>query len=229
MRNITTVIFDLDGTLIDSRAGIINGLKDALLRCGYCVPVDVEIPVGPPLYDTIKYIFPNIKDEEIYKIVEAFREAYHHFDLPVSKPYEGAVEMLKTLKNYGVKSYIATYKPKMFSSKILEKYFKELYIDVITPTELPTWEDIVHNNCTKTDIVKFLIEKHNINPNNAIMAGDAITDIEAAHKNGLISIAANYGYGDNLEIANYQASNIEDMRQILMKHINREDLQKQAV
>lgn len=216
INNITSAIFDLDGTLVDSKTGIISGLKDACARCGLTVPSDKTILVGPPLYDTILDIFPDIKNETVEKIVEAFREAYHKFDLPISKPFPKAVELLKMLKDEGVKTYIATYKPKIFSSKILEKYFDGLYIDVITPTELPTWTNVYENNCTKTDIVKFLIEKHSIKCEECFMAGDAKTDIEAAHKNNIISIAANYGYGNNLGFAHYCADTTDKLFEIVL-------------
>lgn len=224
--NFTSAIFDLDGTLIDSKTGIINGLKSACEVCGLIVPENKTIPVGPPLYDTIVEIFPDIDDDTICNITNAFRDAYHKFDLPVSKPYPKTVELLEALKNFGIKTYIATYKPKIFSSKILEKYFKGLYIDVITPTELPTWVDIMQNNCTKTDIVEFLVNKYSIDTSSCFMAGDAASDIEAAHKNNMISIAANYGYGDNLDFANYKADSVEELFDIVMNLVEKSSYQK---
>lgn len=214
--NITSAIFDLDGTLIDSRTGIINGLKDAFLKCGLNMPEGKTIPVGPPLYDTVLSVFPDATEELVEKIAQAFREAYHRFDLPVSKPFPRTVELLSELREYGIKTYIATYKPKVFSSKILEKYFKGLYIDVITPTELPSWNNTVHNNCTKTDIVKFLVDKYSIDTKKCFMAGDAITDIEAAHKNNITSIAANYGYGEHLNFAHYSADTTDELYEIVL-------------
>ncbi len=227
--NITSVIFDLDGTLIDSKTGIVNGLKSAFIQCGLELPPDKTIPVGPPLRDTIIHIFPDITEKMIEKITEAFRDAYHKYDLPVSKPFSKTVELLEILKRYGIKTYIATYKPKIFSQKILEKYFKDLYIDVVTPTELPTWISVYDNNCTKTDIVEFLVKKHSIDCNKCIMVGDAITDIEAAHKNGIISIAANYGYGDNLNFAHYIANTTDELCKIILSLVESEEYQEEAV
>ncbi len=229
INSINSVIFDLDGTLIDSKTGIVNGLKNAFKTCNLIIPEGKTIPVGPPLRDTILSIFPDISEDMIEKITEAFRDAYHKFDLPVSKPFANTVELLCTLKQYGVKVYIATYKPKIFSQKILEKYFKDLYIDVITPTELPSWISIYENNCTKTDIVEFLVKKHSIDCSRCVMAGDAITDIEAAHKNGIRSIAANYGYGDNLNFAHYIANTPNELCEILLSLTETQEYQEKAV
>lgn len=229
INTITSVIFDLDGTLIDSKTGIVNGLKNAFKQCGLILPKDKTIPVGPPLRDTILSIFPNISENMIEKITETFRDAYHKYDLPVSKPFGGVVELLKTLKEYNIKTYIATYKPKIFSQKILEKYFKGLYEDLITPTELPTWVSIYENNCTKTDIVEFLIKKHSIDCKRCVMAGDAITDIEAAHKNGIKSIAANYGYGGNLNFAHYSANTTKELCKIILSMVESQEYQEEAV
>ncbi len=226
---ISTVIFDLDGTLIDSKAGIVNGLKNAFESCGLKVPQDKNIPIGPPLRDTIINIFPNISEEMIKKITESFTNACHKFDLPVSKPFSNVVELLKTLKNMGIKTFVATYKPKIFSQKILEKYFYGLYVDIITPTELPCWISIYNNNCTKTDIVEFLIKKHSINPELCAMVGDAISDIEAAHKNGLISIAAKYGYGENLNFAQYFANTTDELCNIILSLTESQQYQEKAV
>ena len=229
INGITSAIFDLDGTLIDSKTGIINGLKDAFSKCGLTVPKDKEIPVGPPLYDTILSVFPDANEELMERITEHFRDAYHRFDLPVSKPYEGITELLCKLKECGIKTYIATFKPKIFSSKILEKYFKDLYIDVATPTELPTWNNTVQNNCTKADIVSFLVKKHSIDCKKCFMAGDAQSDIQAAHKNGMISIAAKYGYGENLNFARYSAHSTNELCEIILNLVNTPEKSARAV
>lgn len=228
-QKITSAIFDLDGTLIDSKAGIVNGLKNAFKQCGLEVPADKTIPVGPPLKDTIIHIYPDITEKMIEKITEVFRDAYHKYDLPVSRPFPKTVELLETLKKYNIKTYIATYKPKIFSQKILEKYFKNLYVDLVTPTELPTWVSIYENNCTKTDIVRFLVQKHSIDCTRCIMAGDAITDIEAAHKNNIVSIAANYGYGDNLAFAHYSANTTDELCNIILSLTGTQQYQEKAV
>lgn len=227
--NIKSAIFDLDGTLIDSKTGIVNGLKNAFSSNGLVVPENIDIPVGPPLHDTILSIFPNIEENMIKKITESFRDAYHKFDLPVSKPFSGAINMLKILKNTGIEVYIATYKPKIFSQKILEKYFKNLYKDVVTPTELPSWVNIYQNNCTKTDIVRFLVDKHKIDCLKCIMAGDTISDIEAARKNNIVSIAANYGYGSNLTNADFQANSIYEVFEIITNYSSYNVLEKNVV
>ena len=87
INGITSAIFDLDGTLIDSKTGIINGLKAAFSTWGLTVRKDEEITVGPPWYDTNLSVFPDANEELMERITEHFRDAYHRFDLPVSKPY----------------------------------------------------------------------------------------------------------------------------------------------
>lgn len=227
--SITSVIFDLDGTLIDSRVGIVNGLKNAINTCGLTIPEGKNIPVGPPLRDTILSIFPEINEDGIKKITEAFRDVYHKFDLPVSKPFLHTVELLIRLNELDVKCYVATYKPKIFSQKILEKYFSGLYVDIVSPTELPSWLSIYDNNCTKTDIVEFLISKHSIDANTSIMVGDAQSDIEAGYKNGLITIAAKYGYGENLNFANYNANSSEELCNIILSLVETPVCSEKAV
>lgn len=228
-KNIKYAIFDLDGTLIDSKKGIVEGLKEAFKTCNLQMPKDAVIPVGPPLYDTIVNIFPDIKEDMIYKVVDEFRKTCHSFDIFVSKPYVRTVELLQYLKKNDIKTFVATYKPKMFSGSIVEKYFKGLYEDIITPTELPSWVDFIHNNCTKTDIVKFLVDKHSIDCSCCFMAGDAISDIEAAKACSIISIGAKYGYGSNLECADYCASTTDELFEIASSLVNNEKLQKEAV
>lgn len=212
-----TAIFDLDGTLIDSKRGITEGLLEAFKLNGITLDKNVQIPVGPPLYDTIIGLIPDISEEKIYEIAHTFRKLYPNFDLPLSKPFNRIVELLTALKENGVETYIATYKPKAFSEKILLKHFYGLYKDVITPTELPTFCDILKNNCTKSDIVKFLIQKHNIDPNFAFMAGDAATDIQAAADNELLSIAINYGFGGRLYEADIEANTPDELFDIILK------------
>ena len=120
---IKTVIFDLDGTLINSKQGIIDGMCEAFRLSGLVVPENLTIPVGPPLYDTILSVYPDIDDKTVELIVQNFRKVCHHFDIFRSKPFEKIVELLKYLNDKNIKVYIATYKPKQFSSKVLERNF----------------------------------------------------------------------------------------------------------
>ena len=61
------------------------------------------------------------------------------------------------------------------------------------------------------------------------MAGDSITDIEAAHKNKMISIAANYGYGGNLHFAHYSANTPLELCEIILSLVKKEQYQQEAV
>ncbi len=218
MKNkLTTAIFDLDGTLIDSRLGISNGVKSAVEKAGLTMPEGANVRIGPPLREIILEFFPHLEEEKIFEIIKYMREDYHIYDLPVSTPYPYAIELLTELKNRGIKTFIATYKPKILSEQILKLHFDGLYEDIITPTELPSFVDITCNNCSKTDIVRFLLAKHGLKRENTIMVGDSASDIEAGNMNSLVTLAALFGFGTGLDFADYKASTSKEMHDLILE------------
>lgn len=213
--NYRYILFDLDGTLIDSRLGVISAAKFALDKMG--VPetqiVNLERIIGPPLKHSFKEFF-NLSEEFAEKGVEYFREYYRDKSLFDCTVYEGVEELLTMLKNDGYTLAIATSKPTVFAKRILEHIGLAKYFDIIEGSNI---DDSHHD---KADIISAVCENLNIyNPSQAIMIGDRLYDIKAASSKGMESIGVLYGFGSLEEFqdagASYVVNSVKELGQFL--------------
>lgn len=214
--NYRYILFDLDGTLIDSKSGVLSAARFALDKMG--VPetqiVNLERIIGPPIKYSFKEFF-NLSDEFAEKCVEYFREYYREKSIFDCIVYEGVEELLKALKNDGYTLAIATSKPTVFAKRILDHINLSQYFDVIEGAKL----DEAHHD--KADIISQVSNQLNIyNPSQAIMIGDRLYDIKAASTMGMESIGVLYGFGNLEEFqdagASYVVNSVFELGQFLL-------------
>jgi phosphoglycolate phosphatase len=198
MYKYNTVLFDVDGTLVQSGEGIITALKYALdkaqMPCGdeaWCRDF-----IGPPLEDILTEKF-DINDEKSREIYTYYREFYDDKGVYMCSRYPGVEDMLMRLRSAGICICTATTKPEEMAHKILEHVDLTKYIDVIVGARY------AENIFRKTDVLKCVLATVNPDKNATIMVGDTKYDILGAKDVALPVIAVTYGYGrlDELEAA----------------------------
>lgn len=183
------LLFDLDGTLSDSGAGIIHCGQETLAHFGMEVPDhDALRPmVGPPLRDSLRRF--GITEENMEEAVEVYRRTYVDHGQYENFPYPGIEELLTRLQADGHKLYVATSKPEIMAEHILKHFALDQYFDVICGSSLDG------ERITKSEVIGHLL-KQLPTDEKIIMIGDTIYDIEGANKQGLPSIGVAWGYGD---------------------------------
>jgi phosphoglycolate phosphatase len=114
------VVFDLDGTLVDSAPVITKALRMACARLGVPVAADTELGVcvGPPLEVVLPQVFG--KGVDVSALAAEYRALYQPMAEAETKPMEGAINMLVGLRDAGVKLAVATYKPISLAVSLLE-------------------------------------------------------------------------------------------------------------
>lgn len=129
---ISTVLFDLDGTITDSGSGIINSVKYALKKAGRKIPPEDELRkfIGPPLQEQFMKCC-GIEEKEAAEMVVLYREYYQEEGIFDNRVYDGVMEMLKTLKEAGLTIVMATSKPEKFAKMIAEHFGFAKYFDLI--------------------------------------------------------------------------------------------------
>lgn len=213
---IKNVFFDLDGTITDSREGIINGFEYALNYFGIKLEDRkyAEKFIGPSLSDSFRNEY-KFNEQKTALAIEKYREYYSTIGLKESKLYEGIEELIKDLaKDRNI--ILATAKPQIYSTKILENYGLKKYFRFISGATLDGTRG------EKTDIIKYALDSLNpIDIEECIMVGDRYHDIEGAKTNNMKSIGVTYGFGSEEELkiagANYIAHNADELRNILIK------------
>ncbi len=190
-----TAIFDLDGTLTDSRDGILRCLEGALRAHG--VPWEGSLAwfIGPPAGPSFARLMPNHDDEARQRAMLQYRACYASSGWAENAVYPGILELLTALQERGVMLYVCTSKRSEFAQRILDHFALAPYFAGVAG------DSGTSSHHDKADLLRDLIRDHAIDTANAVMVGDREFDIHAARAVGLTSIAVHYGFGSDEELA----------------------------
>ena len=208
------ILFDLDGTITDSQLGIKNSVAYALNHFG--IKVDsmdsLNKYIGPPLRQSFM-TFAGLSEENSHICMTKYREYYGPKGIFENELYSGIVDLFERLKNDNKKIVLATSKPWIYAEIILEHFNIKKYFDFVAGSELNGVRT------KKDDVIKYAIDRYNIDTNNAIMIGDRKHDILGAKANGIKTIGVLYGFGSKDELesagADYIAKNTKDIYNII--------------
>jgi phosphoglycolate phosphatase len=188
------VLFDLDGTLTDSKEGIIKSVAYALTRMGEPTEgrLDQHTVVGPPLLQTFENAY-GFLPEKAKKTYAYFQERYSTVGKFENRAFHGIVPMLRELREKGIHSYVATSKPQVHAEAICEKFGIAPYVDAIAGPA-------VGSHDTKTDVMQQILS--GIGPagkGQSVMVGDRRFDVIGSRDTGLPVILVGFGYGSEEE------------------------------
>lgn len=188
--SITTILFDMDGTISDSFPGISNGILYALEKLNYELPERQSLTsfMGPPLDEQFMRQF-GMDHETALEAVRYYREYYPEKGIFEQSPNEGAELTVRSLKEMGKTVCIATSKPQKYVEIILKNFGIEKYFDVVVGATLDG------TLSKKPDIIAKVLELTGADPKKCLMVGDRCYDIEGAHQNGIRCAAVMCGYG----------------------------------
>jgi phosphoglycolate phosphatase len=185
------VLFDLDGTLFDSRPGIEASCRAALERA---VP-GVEMPdIGPllsqPLDGLLAQVVAGLSSSQLAIARDVFISHYDTEGWRGSVPYPGVIATLKSLHARRVHLFVATNKRRRPTECILaEAGLARDFDGVFTPDSTdPPWT-------SKAGMAASCVEQHALDPFQSLVVGDSADDEAMASLNGLSFAAAAWGYG----------------------------------
>ena len=188
-----SVIFDLDGTLIDSQQSILETLKVTLDECGLKSSVPLtKVLIGPPLNKLLQVVCRGREGDEISTLTENFIAAYDNHGYKHCAPYEGISDLLRTLHSDGYRLYLATNKRYVPTKKILKHLnWCHFFSDIYT---IDGKQKLYEN---KSQMLQALTKNLNLESQQIVYVGDRIEDYEAASSNLIPCILVNWGYQDN--------------------------------
>ncbi len=211
------VIFDLDGTLLYTLASINKALNEALEICGYPTHT-VEETVNFVNYGSVELVrraLPADKryDEEIMRVHEIYTPILRENVSYGTKPYDGIPEVLRKLKDAGVKLCVMSNKPEHAAKSSIDAYFDKGIFELV--------RGFVPGVFKKPDS-KFtldVISQAGFKPEDCILVGDSVVDLETA-KNALCPVIwVKWGYGTTENIGgipDYTAEHPKDLEKIIL-------------
>jgi phosphoglycolate phosphatase len=202
------LLFDLDGTLTDSSAGIVRCFAHALETVGVEVTdLPLVVCVGPPLPVAFRTLLRSDEPQLIEHAITAYRERFATTGMFENALYPGVPLALATLQQQGHRMRLVTAKPRPYAIRILEHFEIDGFFDAVHG---PTLADRTRNKAML--VREALLE---VASGDAVMIGDREEDIRAAAANGIPSIAARWGYGSAAELSEarptYEADDIDDV------------------
>jgi phosphoglycolate phosphatase len=189
------LIFDLDGTLTDSKPGILGCLRKVLHARNMSDQGPLERFLGPPVEEWAVELLPAGSEKDRAALAREYRACYDREGWKNNSVFPGVREMLTQFRQWGFPLYVCTSKQQHFAVRILEMF--EL-VDLFTAIYGDRSEFSSHS---KVDLLANLIREGSLRRDSTWIIGDRIYDIRAAQENDIRSVAAAWGYGSIEEYA----------------------------
>lgn len=190
------ILFDLDGTLTDPKAGITRSVQYALLHFGVRVDnPDELIPfIGPPLRDSFIQYY-GFSNDEAEQAVAKYREYFAEQGIFENELFDGMDALLRTLRQSGRTPAVATSKPTVYAERILRHFSIDDCFAFVAGSELSGARS------QKSEVIRYALDHlPGASPDCALMVGDREYDILGARAAGLPSVGVLYGYGSLSEL-----------------------------
>ena len=216
LTRLSCVLFDLDGTLIDSAPGITACLAETIREFGgpSVRPESLRAFVGPPVADTLR-MFTALPEAALPRAIESYRARYWAEGLLQSSVFPGVVALLAMLREWGIPAAVATSKRESHARAILELHSLDAYFGVVSGAG----ED--EAAAGKNAVIQSALGRLGESPSSSLMVGDRSFDIRGAIVVGLPSMFAEWGYGtpDEAEGAAYLARDPHHASDLLHHHL----------
>ena len=203
MNQYDIAIFDVDGTLLDTKEGIIKAIRQTA-RVNGLRPIKEEEEayfVGPPIQESLMKVY-GVTKEEAQRIANDFRAIYKEDDyLLKALPYEGILAVCEELVKRDVKIAVATYKRQDYAVKICEHFGFHHFSNVIYGADN-------ENKLKKPDIIELCLKHLQVTDyKRAVMIGDSVFDAMGAQQIGTDFIGVTYGFDFKTEqdVMKYEA------------------------
>ncbi|MBQ8229719.1 MAG: HAD hydrolase-like protein [Clostridia bacterium] len=201
MRKYKYILFDLDGTLIQSHPGIFSCMRHALAKMGCPEPAEEVLRkcVGPTLVYSFSHFF-GMSQADAEKATAIYRQQYSKTGVYENQPFEGAVETLKILKEQGYVLALATSKPQVFADMITDRFGMSEQFTVRVGCGLDG------SLPTKASVIAEAVKRLGAEKEDCLMVGDRRQDAAGAKEVGVDCALLKLGYAEDGEIEEAEPS-----------------------
>jgi phosphoglycolate phosphatase len=206
-------LFDLDGTLTDSRAGLYpafrRGLEVIGVRADAVTDAQLRSFLGTPLPQVFRAMCPAVRQDQIDLGMTAFREVFERTGIVGNELYPGVIELLRSIRKRDSVIWVVTSKPEIQAVEVVSHLKLDRYVAGVIGAGLAETD-------TKTELVARALAAARAASHEAMMVGDRSYDVVGAIGNDVVPVGALWGYGseDELKAAGcrYFAKTPDDFR-----------------
>ena len=186
------ILFDMDGTLLDSFPGIAFSINEACRTIGLPEPkANLRSLLGPPVRTIFSAAVPTNDTSLLDRLEVAFRSSYDAVGWKRTSSFENVSEVLTLLQANKRQLFVVSNKPRHISLRILEHegllpYFTRIY----------TIDSRVPPYPSKEDMLGEFLSEYGISPSDCLMVGDTMEDIIASEANQIPAAFIEHGYGE---------------------------------
>ena len=198
------VLWDLDGTIVDSADGIYSSFEHTFAEMGWDVPDRAALRkfLGPPLVETFGELV-GMNHSETRRAVKVYREHYHSIGAFQGVPFHGVIELIELVRAAGIPTALATSKAETASQLVTNHFDLNRLFDVYASAS----DD--DSRKTKEEVVKHALEMlaaDGVPTTRTVLVGDRIHDVEGAFLHGVDCVLVEWGYGTPKEFEQATAS-----------------------
>jgi phosphoglycolate phosphatase len=191
------ILFDLDGTLTDSRPGILACIRHALDRSGIASPGEAELQqyIGPPLNQSFAQLLGvELGAPGVVTAIAAYRERFTATGMFENAVYDQIPATLDEVTRLGAHLYVATSKPLVYAERILEHFgLADRFIAIFG-------SGLDGSLGNKSELIAHALRSANLDAADSVMIGDRKHDVLGAIHNHVYPAGASWGYGTNEEL-----------------------------
>jgi phosphoglycolate phosphatase len=209
-KNLLNLIWDLDGTLIDSQKEILYHLELALKKSSLNMADNIKpIKIGPPIDVMLKESFPaeTLTEEKLNEVISRYRETYNNSGFTMTGPFNGIEEIISDKINLA--HHVVTNKPYLASRRIIEKMG---WADKIKT--LKTQSEHTEQRKSKYELFAELITELGEDRSSFVGIGDMKSDCLAARDNNITVVGVLWGSGTREELSDCCDYLFEDTKQL---------------
>jgi len=210
------ILFDLDGTLIDSKQDIAKSVNETLIHLGLDeIHTDkifsfIGNGVSGLMYKAIRHVLQDEPSRLLDAGISLFQDKYKKHLLEATCCYPGVIDFLHNSDEF--RKGIITNKPKALTTEILDGLGIQNFFDIVIGGD-----EVVNKKPNPEGILRALKE-FKLNPQTVLMVGDSYTDIEGGDNASILTCFVTYGYGDINEIQpHYTINQFSDITNCLYK------------
>lgn len=204
MTDYRLLIFDWDGTLVDSIGRIVEAVHRASDRCNLprCTDEQARSIIGLGLPEAIRALYPEIGDEQLSRLYQrSYSDAYLQLETEPSALYDGVEDTLDRLRQQGFTLAVATGKTRRGLDRMLKIYGWQDYFEVTRCAD---------ETASKPDprMLHEVMAHCGVTPQQSLMVGDSSFDLQMALHAGVDSVAAAYGAQPLAQLEQYRPKRV---------------------